>query len=475
MEGADVDRYGFITERRPASSSGSPEATRPSHLSPRRRHLLGIGTRPSSAYSSSPHGPFRAPGRKISARSLNTYTSEFSTVSRRSVLSSIRSVTNHLPHNKDRRWMDEAGEMLSLQPGIVDIAEDSESVKIAAALKRKEWERSEKWRKMAKVVRNGAEGAATQFEFDVKNQKLIERTWKGIPDCWRSAAWYSFLATSARAWNDQATDQTLTDEFHRLQGLSSPDDVQIDLDVPRTINRHIMFRKRYSGGQRLLFRVLHAISLYYPDTGYVQGMAALAATLLCYYEEERCFIMLVRLWRYRGLEKLYEPGFGGLMDALGDFEKKWLGDKEVASKLKELCIDPTAYGTRWYLTLFNLSLPFPAQLRVWDVFMLLGESPLESASSPPPPPSSAVGAKAEAAALSPEAKTKIIPTQDLDVLHATSAALIEALREVLLDSDFENAMKALTSWIPVKSEELLMKVTRAEWKRHHRVGKKNKA
>jgi hypothetical protein len=52
----------------------------------------------------------------------------------------------------------------------------------------------------------------------------------------------------------------------------------------------------------------------------------------------------------------------------------------------------------------------------------------------------------------------------LDVLHATSAALIDGTREILLDSDFENAMKVLTSWIPVKDEELLMKVAKAEWK-----------
>lgn len=52
----------------------------------------------------------------------------------------------------------------------------------------------------------------------------------------------------------------------------------------------------------------------------------------------------------------------------------------------------------------------------------------------------------------------------LDVLHATSAALIDGTREILMDSDFENAMKVLTSWIPVKDEELLMKVTKAEWK-----------
>lgn len=56
------------------------------------------------------------------------------------------------------------------------------------------------------------------------------------------------------------------------------------------------------------------------------------------------------------------------------------------------------------------------------------------------------------------------PSGDLDVLHATSAALIDATREILLDSDFENAMKVLTSWIPIKDEDLLMKVAKTEYK-----------
>jgi hypothetical protein len=114
---------------------------------------------------------------------------------------------------------------------------------------------------------------------------------------------------------------------------------------------------------------------------------------------------------------------------------------------EELCITSTAYGTRWYLTLFNYSIPFPAQLRVWDCFMLLGD--ISNACSP----KSIDGVKPENTF-----------GADLDVLHATSAALIDAMREVLLDSDFENAMKVLTSWVPVKDEDLLMRVAEAEWK-----------
>lgn len=246
--------------------------------------------------------------------------------------------------------MDEAGDMLAFPAGgltdILEYAARMTGKKSTEALKKKELERSEKWRKMAKVVQrfpleDGGEseaggqgqGQGMNFEFDTKNPKLIERTWKGIPDCWRSAAWFSFLASSAKNANTHETDEILIAEFKRLQDISSPDDVQVDLDVPRTVNGHIMFRKRYRGGQRLLFRVLHAISLYFPDTGYVQGMAPLAATLLCYYDEERCFIMMVRLWRYRGLSRLYSPNFEGLLSTLDDFEKHWLAGKDVASKL----------------------------------------------------------------------------------------------------------------------------------------------
>ncbi|KAK4157441.1 hypothetical protein C8A00DRAFT_11696 [Chaetomidium leptoderma] len=497
LEGAEVDRYGFISAKRPMSRAETADH-KSSPFSTRRRNVLL--KRPSTSYSSSlPGGFIRPPSRKVSARSLNTYTSDLSTVSRRSTRSSIRSATNRFPHNRDRRWMDEAGEMLSLQAGLTGITDDEKMGKTLEAQKRKEAERTEKWRKMATAVKTSGgsssssnkdehpepplqtqvpQGQGMSYEFDTKSPKLIDRTWKGIPDCWRSAAWYSFLAASAKAHNNHTgnteTDDYLITEFRRLQAVASSDDVQIDLDVPRTVNGHIMFRRRYRGGQRLLFRVLHAIALYFPVTGYVQGMASLAATLLCYYDEERTFVMLVRLWRYRGLEWLYQPDFPGLMVALAEFEKRWLvgAGKDVASKLTELDISATAYGTRWYLTLFNLSIPFPAQLRVWDVFMLLGDCPPE----PSPPTTTAAAAAAaevEEDPLSEDGKKEQPPPppKGLDILHAASAALIHALRDVLLDSDFENAMKALTAWIPVRDEDLLMKVARAEWRRHQGRGR----
>ncbi|EMD63805.1 hypothetical protein GGP41_005566 [Bipolaris sorokiniana] len=453
LEGGEVDRYGFIIPKRSRSKSNSEGIDGPDepHMQrvtttlqllseePRRRRLGRSVSRAPSTKSGGPRaGSLK---RRFSGRSSRPARSIFSgkTSDSRTTFKPLRHAANKLPHNRDRRLRDEASDMLKLPPGLAEVAEQKEGGRAARAMKAKEIERNEKWRKMAKIIKAGADKGGMLFEFETKDPKVISRTWKGIPDRWRATAWYSFLAASANADADSPTEEELIVSFYELQEEGSADDVQIDVDVPRTINRHIMFRRRYRGGQRLLFRVLHAMSLYLPETGYVQGMASLAATLLCYYEEDRAFVMLVRLWQLRGMERLYEAGFEGLMEALDDFELNWLRGGDIAQKLTDLGITSTAYGTRWYLTLFNYSLPFPAQLRVWDVFMLLGDK--SHATTP--------GSKFSA---------------DMDVLHATSAALIDATREILLDSDFENAMKVLTSWIPIKDEDLLMRVAKAEYK-----------
>lgn len=403
-------------------------------------------------------------------------------------MSPLRYASNRLPHNRERRWMDEAADMLTAPPGLADIEEAADGGRTALAAKRKEWEREEKWRRMGKVARRDApsRGGGMVFDFDTRDAKLIERTWKGIPDRWRATAWWAFLSASAQRRRAAGlpggeSDELLKQAFAEAQTKGSADDVQIDVDVPRTISSHIMFRRRYRGGQRLLFRVLHALSLYLqvlnPDMGYVQGMAALVATLLCYYDEECAFVMMVRLWQLRGLDHFYRAGFGGLMEVLDAFERDWLGQSspDVARKLQEFGIAPTSYGTRWYLTLFNYSIPFPAQLRVWDVFMLLGDAPIATVRANLAGTSGGGTTNGAAAAAADETRLQSSSaagggglTADLDVLHATSAALVDATREIILDSDFENAMRVLTSWIPVKDEDLLMRVARAEYRARRR-------
>lgn len=349
IDGGDVDRYGFIVQRKLASQRSSVHSTMP-EPTPRiqrmstslqiasetpRRHRSTMGRRASTRTTPRSITPLTMTNSASKVRPRSSQSSYQGSTN--GGLSKLRSATNLLPHNKDRKIMDEASDMLTLPPGVVLFAESREASRAADESKKKEWEREEKWRKMAKEVNSNKNGGGMTFEFDIKSPKVIERTWKGIPDKWRATAWHAFLSTSAKKRKGSITDDELIAIFQQLVNQCSPDDVQIDIDVPRTINSHIMFRRRYRGGQRLLFRVLHCLSIYFPNTGYVQGMAALAATLLCYFDEEMTFVMLVRLWQLRGLEHLYEPGFEGLMLALQEFEKTWLGNGELATKLVSIC------------------------------------------------------------------------------------------------------------------------------------------
>jgi hypothetical protein len=355
LEHEDIDRYGFIVPRsaisNPPSNSGiarSPSSRDPHTLhrvsttlqiaseTPRRKQA--IRRSPSSAHGTNgmsvDPGMNRQASGHSSTRPTSSQSAYYGSLANRN--SSLRSASNRLPHNKGRRLMDEAGDMLTLPPSLAGMTENGDSGSGSASARLKETQRERKWQNMARVISKGRHGSGMVFDFDTRSPKLIERTWKGIPDRWRATAWHAFLSASAKKRKDSLSDEDLIEAYNEYLTKSSPDDVQIDIDVPRTISSHIMFRRRYRGGQRLLFHVLHAMSLHFAETGYVQGMAALAATLLAYYEEEKAFVMLARLWDLRGLDKLYKEGFGGLMEALDNFEKHWLGQGEIAAKLVRL-------------------------------------------------------------------------------------------------------------------------------------------
>jgi hypothetical protein len=262
--GGEVDRYGFIVPKK-AGCRGSLNNSGDAQESPGLRRvstaLKMVSEEPrqrrtirrtgSNARSSRSANPSSTPRRRRSQRSLRPPGSMYSyqsTSSHSITQNPFRYAANRLPHNKDRRWMDEASDMLTLPPGLADIAEREDGGRAAMAMKEKEWEREEKWRKMAKIVTRGANSGGMIFEFDTKDTKLISRTWKGIPDRWRATAWYAFLSASAKVTKNSPTDEELIENFYELQEEGSADDVQIDVDIPRTINSHIMFRRRYRGG-----------------------------------------------------------------------------------------------------------------------------------------------------------------------------------------------------------------------------------
>ena len=60
------------------------------------------------------------------------------------------------------------------------------------------------------------------------------------------------------------------------------------------------------------FAVLKCLAVYYPDSGYVQGMNFLCTMLMSYTTPEDSFVIMVSLMKNYGLKELFEPGFPGL-------------------------------------------------------------------------------------------------------------------------------------------------------------------
>jgi hypothetical protein len=204
-----------------------------------------------------------------------------------------------------------------------------------------------------------------------KAKKLRERTYKGIPDRWRSAAWE--LLVEKHAGRGGGDREVLSRAYRDALDKPSTYDIQIDLDVPRTINGHIMFKTRYGAGQRSLFHVLHCFSQRCETCGYVQGMGPIAATLLCYLSPSSVYTTLVRLHDAYSLHSIFSPGFPGLLEAIYVQERLMESTMpDVYQAFKKHMISTTSYATKWYITLFANSVPFQTQLRLWDAFLLDG-------------------------------------------------------------------------------------------------------
>ena len=263
LHGEDVDRYGFIlpvqAETYDASKTSSASRPKGQRISsslwlasqtPRQRRT--IRRSPSNTVSSrsktTQNTAVRRRPSKKSSRPASSMLSGQTGSSRQSSQSRYRIATNKLPHNRRRRIIDEAGDMLTLPPGLPGIGEEGENDQTTYKLKSREWSREEKWRKMAKPIQTGPKGGGMTFDFDTRNLKLISRTWKGVPDKWRASAWHAFLSASATRRRIGEKDEELIKKYYELQEEDSADDVQIDTDVPRTISDHVMFRKRYRGG-----------------------------------------------------------------------------------------------------------------------------------------------------------------------------------------------------------------------------------
>lgn len=204
----------------------------------------------------------------------------------------------------------------------------------------------------------------------VSHDMLYRRVFKGIPDEMRGLAWDALSAKQS------THDQHLLSLTEYLQHASMSD-VQIDLDIPRTVRGHEKFHTRYGRGQCDLFCVLHAMSLLCVECGYCQGMGPLAAILLMHMSASHALRVMRRMHDVYGFHQLFRPGFPGLRAEFYVLSKLLAAlVPRMAQALAQAGLAPSAYATRWLLTVFHDALPHATQLRVWDIFMACGRDAL---------------------------------------------------------------------------------------------------
>ncbi|KAI3918900.1 hypothetical protein MKW98_017348 [Papaver atlanticum] len=229
----------------------------------------------------------------------------------------------------------------------------------------REERRIRKWRKMI-----GVGGSDWKHYVRRKPQVVLRRIRKGIPDCLRGLVWQ--LISGSRdllLMNPGVYEQLVLYE-------TSTSELDIIRDISRTFPSHVFFQQRHGPGQRSLYNVLKAYSVYDRDVGYVQGMGFLAGLLLLYMSEEDAFWLLVALLKgavHAPMEGLYLVGLPLVQQYLFQFEQLV---REHLPKLGEHFIEeminPSMYASQWFITVFSYSFPFNLALRIWDVFLYEG-------------------------------------------------------------------------------------------------------
>jgi len=232
----------------------------------------------------------------------------------------------------------------------------------------KEMSRLEKWMKMLKERNKWFPDGSRHHE------KMTERVWKGVPERLRGTLWHILLNIDRIKQEQEGKYQ----EMKKIARLHSPDIRQIDLDVNRTYRDHIMFRERYNSRQQDLFHVLAAYSMYNSEVGYCQGMSQIAALLLMYLNsDEDAFWALSQLMvgpKYN-MHGFFIPGFPKLMRFQDHHDKILMKKlKRLQKHLMANNMDTGIYTLKWFFQCFLDRIPFSITIRVWDLYLLEGDT-----------------------------------------------------------------------------------------------------
>lgn len=190
---------------------------------------------------------------------------------------------------------------------------------------------------------------------------------KGIPDHLRGYVWQA-LAETKSFWKEGVYHQLIREKVNEKDRAVK----DIIRDLNRTSPNNTFFKEKFGLGQRSLFNVLRAISSYYRETGYVQGMGFLAACFLNFMDEESAFWLLYSIIKHYGMSGFYKPDFPELNKSfykLLSLLKKHC--EKLYYHLKKTEVIPSMYATQWFITLFFYNnTMYDIIVRIFDVYLL---------------------------------------------------------------------------------------------------------
>uniref|UniRef100_A0A5F9CA26 Rab-GAP TBC domain-containing protein n=1 Tax=Oryctolagus cuniculus TaxID=9986 RepID=A0A5F9CA26_RABIT len=158
---------------------------------------------------------------------------------------------------------------------------------------------------------------------------------------------------------------------------------QIDADIRRTFQNHVMFRQRYGVKQQALFHVLLAYSAFDHEAGYRQGMNWVAAVLLMFLDEDDAFWALTQLMSkpkhaMHGFYKANRTKLERLQQHHDNILKCRV--PKLKKHLDSQGVSTAAYTQKWFQQCFVDEAPFSLVLRFFDVYILEGEAMLTAMS-----------------------------------------------------------------------------------------------
>ncbi|OUM57273.1 hypothetical protein PIROE2DRAFT_52543, partial [Piromyces sp. E2] len=189
----------------------------------------------------------------------------------------------------------------------------------------------------------------------------------GIPHHLRGRVW-KVMSGADNNQLDTLYDQLLEEE--------SPFEKQILRDVARTFPHMSMFSEKKGEGQKMLFNLMKAYSLYDTEVGYCQGLCFIVGPLLMQrLTEKEAFAIFVhtrqtRRYAFRSLFTPRMPGVNLMMYQFDYFLKTYL--PALYGHLLRHNVVSTMYASQWFLTIFAYNFPLPLVFRIFDILFAEG-------------------------------------------------------------------------------------------------------